>query len=224
MTELILGNLNYSSWSIRAALVARASGLNIHERIVPLGFDETRQTLIEETGFHTVPVLRHGDLMIRDSLAITEWIAERADPGRVWPEDPDTRALARSVVSEMHSGFLQIRSKMGVDIRSRKPSPEIEGDLKGEIERVLTLWRDCRAQFAADGPFLFGQWCAADAFYAPVVTRFKTYGFALSGVADAYSEAVWTSDLIETLRAEAEAEPWEIELGALGPVRAWLRE
>lgn len=224
MTELILGNMNYSSWSIRAALVARGSGLDIQETILPLAFDTTPETLIERTGFHTVPVLVHDDVIIRDSLAITEWIAERAEDGQVWPQDAAKRALARSIVAEMHSGFMSIRSKMGVDIRARKPLPAIEGALKSEIDRVVTLWRTCRARFADDGPFLFGHWSAADAFYAPVVTRFRTYGYALDGIEADYADSVWETDMIRDLREQAEAEPWEIELGDLGPIRAWLRE
>lgn len=224
MTELILGNLNYSSWSIRAALVARASGLDIRERIEPLGFDETKAKLIAETGSHTVPVLVTDGLVIRDSLAITEWIAERADAGAVWPTDTGKRALARSVVAEMHSGFLQLRSIMGVDIRSRKPTPELTEDLQKDIDRVLAIWHTCRDANHTDGPYLFGHWTAADAFYAPVVTRFRTYGYEITGEAKAYSDAVWGSRLLQDLRAQAEIEPWEIKLGALGPVRAWLRD
>ena len=224
MTELILGNLNYSSWSIRAALVSRVSGLDIKERIVPLGFDETRKQLIEETGLHTVPVLKEGALIIRDSLAITEWIAEQAPAGRVWPADPAKRALARSVCAEMHSGFVGLRSQMPVDIRSRKPSPPIEGDLLSNITRVLAIWSDLRQTYQADGPYLFGEWSAADAFYAPVVTRFRTYGYDLDGELANYSNAIWESDLLKSLRAEADAEPWEIEMGYLGPARAWVRE
>ncbi|MCR9269682.1 MAG: glutathione S-transferase [Hyphomonadaceae bacterium] len=224
MTELILANLNYSSWSIRAALVSRASGLSIPERVVPIGFPETKAQLIEETGLHTLPVLIHHDLIIRDSYAITEWIAEQTRPGAVWPEDPSKRALARSVCAEMHSGFIGLRSQMPVDIRSSLPTPKIEDDLKTNIERVLQLWENCRAQYASDGDFLFGDWSAADAFYAPVVTRFRTYGYALSGAARAYSEAVWNHPLLVELRAQAEAEPWEIEMGFLGPARAWVRE
>lgn len=224
MTELILGNMNYSSWSIRAALVARASGLEISETIVPLGFDETRETLIGRTGHHTVPVFLTGGMIIRDSLAITEWIAERADAGRVWPADADKRALARSIVAEMHSGFLQIRSKMAVDIRSRKPTPPMEDSLATEIQRVLTIWTDCRTKYASDGPFLFGDWSAADAFYAPVVTRFRTYGYDLDGAAADYADAVWETDLLKQLREQAKIEPWEIEMGVLGPARAWVRQ
>lgn len=222
--ELILGNMNYSSWSIRAALVARASGLDIVETIVPLGFEETRETLLRRTGHHTVPVLRIGDLLIRDSLAITEWIAERAEPGRIWPEDEKKRALARSIVAEMHSGFMQIRSKMPVDIRSRHSLPDLDEALEAEIKRVLTIWSESRTRYSSDGPFLFGDWSAADAFYAPVVTRFRTYGYELDGVTAAYSDAVWETELLSILRQQAAAEPWEIEMGFLGPVRAWVRE
>ena len=224
MTELILGNLNYSSWSIRACLVARSSGLDIPERIVPLGFPETKTALIEETGLHTVPVLKHGDLFIRDSLSITEWIAEQADSGRVWPTDPDKRALARSVCAEMHSGFLALRSQMPVNIRAKSPTPRIEGDLEANINRVLTIWKACLTEHSGDGPYLFGDWSAADAFYAPVVTRFRTYGYELNDILADYSNAIWTHPLLIELRSQANAEPWEIEMGDLGPLRAWVRD
>ena len=222
--ELLLGNMNYSSWSIRAALVARGSGLDIPERIVPLGFDETKSFLLEETGLHTVPVLRTDGLIIRDSLAITEWLAEKSEPGKVWPVDANKRALARSVCAEMHSGFLGLRSQMPVNIRTSSPTPALEGDLAADIDRVKTIWSDLRAKFQNDGEFLFGAWSAADAFYAPVVTRFRTYGYVLTRDLAAYSDAVWEHDLLKTLRAQAEDEPWEIEMGHLGPLRAWVRE
>lgn len=224
MSTLYLGNLNYSSWSIRAALVARASGLDIAERIFPLGFPETKEALIKETGLHTVPVLMADGLVIRDSLAITEWIAEHAKPGRVWPEDQKRRAIARSVCAEMHSGFLGLRSQMPVDIRASSPSPEFTEELEQNIARVLTIWTACREANAPHGPFLFGEWSAADAFYAPVVTRFRTYGYDLTGAAKDYSDAVWEHPLLQTLRDQAEAEPWEIEMGYLGPIRAWVRD
>lgn len=224
MTELILGNMNYSSWSIRAALVARGSGLEISERIVPLGFEESKVALIAETGLHTVPVLVHGDLIIRDSLAITEWIAERASPGKVWPEDASQRALARSICAEMHAGFFGLRSQMPVNIRARSAQPNLEGDLAKDIERVCAIWKTYRTRFAEDGPYLFGSWSAADAFYAPVVTRFRTYGYDLDDQLSSYSDAVWNHPLLVEIRAQAEVEPWEIEMGHLGPVRAWVRD
>lgn len=222
--QIISGNLNYSSWSIRGVLVARASGLDIPEKIVPLGFPETREELIATTGLHTVPVLMDGELIIRDSLAIAETLAEKAEAGKVWPKDANKRALARSFCAEMHSGFFALRSQMPVNIRAQSPSPEVEGDLKTDIERVLKIWSDLRARYSGDGEFLFGDWSAADAFYAPVVTRFRTYGYELSGELREYSDAVWESNLLKTLRSEAEAEPWEIRMGDTGPLYAWIRE
>lgn len=224
MTTLYLGNLNYSSWSIRAALVARESGIECRGLILPLGFADTRERLIRETGLHTVPVMLAGDLIIRDSLAITETIAEKAAPGRVWPQASDKRALARSLVAEMHSGFFALREQMPVNIRSRLTRPAIEGRLQTDIERVLQLWEFSRSRFAADGQFLLGDWSAADAFFAPVVTRFRTYGVELEERSKTYAEAVWAHPAMQRLRDEAEREPWEIEVGPTGPVRAWLRE
>lgn len=222
--RLILGNMNYSSWSIRAALVARTCGLEVQEEILPLGFPETRQALIERTGLHTVPVLVDGELIVRDSLAIAEYLAEQSEPGRVWPIDSGERALARSVCAEMHSGFLALRSQMPVNIRAHSPTPPLEGDLLSDIARVKAIWSMLLDRQPNGGPFLFGEWSAADAFYAPVVTRFRTYGYPLSDALAVYSEAVWESDLLQTLRAQADAEPWEIEMGHLGPLRAWVRE
>ena len=224
LSTLYLGNLNYSSWSIRAALVARASGLELTERIFPLGFPETKQALIEETGLHTVPVLMAESLIIRDSLAITEWIAEQVEPGKVWPIDETKRAMARSVCAEMHSGFFGLRSLMPVNIRASSPAPEFTEELNQNIARVLAIWTDQRSANAAQGPFLFGEWSAADAFYAPVVTRFRTYGYDLAGAAKDYADAVWEHPLLSELREQAEAEPWEIEMGYLGPIRAWVRD
>ena len=100
----------------------------------------------------------------------------------------------------------------------------MEGDLLSDIERVKAIWGDLRSEFKSDGDYLLGAWSAADAFYAPVVTRFRTYGYDLTGDLAAYSDAVWTHPLMQTLREQAEAEPWEIEVGHLGPIRAWMRE
>ena len=204
--------------------MARLSGAEVPEVILPLGFSETRNRLLQETGYHTVPVLVSNGAVIRDSLAITETLAEDAPPAMIWPEAPLKRAFARSIVAEMHSGFLALRAQMPVDIRSRKPRPPIVGDLKNDIQRVLQIWQRARDQFAADGPFLLGQWCAADAFYAPVVTRFRTYGVSLEGAPGEYADAVWSHPAMLDLADEAACEPWEIEVGPTGPIRAWIRE
>ena len=220
MTKLYSGNLNYSSWSIRAVLVARASGLDIEEVVLPLGPQETVGTLIEATGQHRVPALVTDTVVIHDSMAITEWIAEQVEPGKVWPVDSDKRALARSICAEMHASFIDIRSDMGVDIRSRHATPTLTGGLKWDINRVLQIWQEARAAHAAEGPYLFGEWSAADAFFMPVATRFRTYGYALEGVAEDYASAVLSHPLSEQLIEEAKAEPWTVDLSKFRPKSA----
>jgi len=211
MTVLYLGNLNYSSWSIRAALVARASGLEIEEIVLPVGEQDTYDTLNQATGQHRVPALVASDLIVHDSLAITEWIAEQTAPGKVWPVDAAKRARARSLCAEMHAGFIDIRSWMGVDIRSRKPTPEMTPGLKWDVERVLQIWTETREAYGGGGDFLFGHWCAADAFFMPVATRFRTYGLALEGVPAAYAAALLEHPLTKQIEAQAEAEPWTLD-------------
>ena len=220
MSTLYLGNLNYSSWSIRAVLVARGSGLELNERVLPLGPDETYEILLEETGQYRVPALVTKDVVIHDSLAITEWIAEQAGPGKVWPEDPVKRARARSLCSEMHASFIDIRSDMGVDIRSQHSTPTMSGGLKWDIQRVLQIWEDTRSAYSADGPYLFGEWSAADAFFMPVATRFRTYGVALDGIAEAYASAVLEHPLSKQLIAEAKAEQWSVDPSKFRPKSA----
>ena len=217
---LYLGNLNYSSWSIRAALVARGSGMDIPETVLPLGPESTYETLLMATRQHRVPVLSTPDAIIHDSLAITEWIAEQVEPGKVWPIDPTKRARSRSLCAEMHASFVDLRTDMGVDIRSRHPTPPLTGGLKWDINRVFQIWQETRAAYQADGPYLFGEWSAADAFFMPVATRFRTYGYGLSGVAEDYAEAVLNHPLSQNLIAEAKAEPWTVDLSKFRPKSA----
>ncbi|MEO1189973.1 MAG: glutathione S-transferase [Pseudomonadota bacterium] len=211
MTTLYLGNLNYSSWSIRAVLVTRGAELDIEEKVLPIGPDETYATLLAETGQHRVPALKSDDLVVHDSLAIAEWAAEQAAPGKVWPVDAAKRARARSLCAEMHASFIDIRSFMGVDIRSTIPTPPMTDGLKWDIQRILQIWEETRAVYAADGPYLFGAWSAADAFYMPVATRFRTYGYALEGAAAAYADAVLSHPLSLQLIEEAKVEPWTLD-------------
>ena len=211
MTTLYLGNLNYSSWSIRAVLVTRGAGLDVEEKVLPIGAEGSYALLDSETGQHRVPALKTGDLVVHDSLAITEWAAEQAAPGKVWSLDPVKRARARSLCAEMHASFIDIRSFMGVDIRSRLATPPMTDGLKWDIQRILQIWEETRATYASDGPYLFGEWSAADAFYMPVATRFRTYGFALDGAAEAYAQAVLSHPLSLQLIEEAKAEPWTLD-------------
>ncbi len=222
MRHLILGNLNYSSWSIRPLLVARKVGLPVEEVIVPLDFPETTARLKAISPTAKVPLLIWDGLEIWESLAITEWIAEWAPPGTVWPEDRERRAIARAAASEMHAGFAALRAACAMDIRSRHPAPPMSAALEADITRINSLWSGLRAEYGRGGPFLFGAWSAADAFFTPVVTRFRTYGLPLSGDAADYAAAVLADPLFLTLEAEAAAEPWWIQYGPDGRSSGFL--
>jgi glutathione S-transferase len=209
---LYVGNRNYSSWSIRASLVVRQSGIPCQEVVIPLDTDEGRARIASVSPSKRVPVLHLDGLVIWDSLAIAELLHERAPETGIWPVEPAARALARSVSAEMHSGFGALRQQMPMDIRGRRAVPSTPA-LAGDIERVEAIWRECRARSARGGDFLFGSWCAADAMYAPVVSRFRTYGVELSRSAQQYADAVWKWPALVSLVTEAAAEPWSLDLG-----------
>ncbi|MBA4226931.1 MAG: glutathione S-transferase [Hyphomonas sp.] len=220
MRKFISGNLNYSSWSIRPLLAVRKAGLGIEEEILPLDFPETTARLKEISPTAKVPLLIWDDLMIWESLAITEFVAELAGPGVIWPKDTARRAIARAVSSEMHAGFAAIRSACSMDIRGRTPAPEMTPALEADIARLQAMWSTLRETYGGNtqepGPFLFGAWSAADAFYMPVVTRFRTFGLPLTGAAADYAAAVLEDPDFRRLEAEAAAEPWWIKYGPEG--------
>ncbi|MFT5774309.1 glutathione S-transferase family protein [Hyphomonas sp.] len=223
MRQLVLGNLNYSSWSIRPLLVARRVGLPVEEVVVPLDFPDTRAKLKEISPTAKVPLLLWDGQTIWESLAITEWIAEWAAPGQVWPKDASARAAARAAASEMHAGFPALRSLCPMDIRSRHTTPAMTDGLKADIARIDGLWCELRDRFGKDGPFLFGQWSAADAFYTPVVTRFRTYNLPLTPIAQAYADAVLSDPIFRVLEEQAKAEPWWIKYGPDGRSSGYLK-
>jgi glutathione S-transferase len=222
MRRFISGNLNYSSWSIRPLLVARKVGLPVEEVIVPLDFPETTAQLKDLSPTAKVPLLIWDGTEIWESLAIAEFIAEWAAPGEVWPLDAHKRAVARAVSSEMHAGFQAIRQHCSMDIRSRHPAPDMTPALEADIARLTSMWSGLRARYGDGGPFLFGAWSAADAFYTPVVTRFRTYGLALSDAAADYAAAVLEDPLFRTLEAQAMKEPWWIRYGPDGRSSGYL--
>ena len=209
MLTLVIGNKNYSSWSLRPWLAMRHAGLDFEEVLVPLDQPETRERLLEESPSGLVPVLREGDLTVWDTLAICERVAELAPGAGLWPEDAAARAVARSVAAEMHSGFSALRSECPMNIRRRSaytPTPAVEGD----VARIVALWRDCRARFGLGGPFLFGAFTNADAMYAPVCTRFRTYGLPEDDVATAYIDAVHAHPAMRDWTEAARAEEWVV--------------
>lgn len=203
---LIIGNKNYSSWSLRPWLVLRQSGLEFAEVRIPLDQPDTRDRIRQYSPSSRVPALRHDDLTVWESLAICEYIAELAPDRPLWPADAPARAVARAVSAEMHSGFSDLRSQMPVDCRARRPqtaTPAVQRD----IDRIVELWQTCRQQFGKTGDFLFGDFSIADAMYAPVVTRFVTYAVPLPPIAQAYVEAIEQFPAMQEWLTAAAAEP-----------------
>lgn len=221
MTEytLILGNKAYSSWSLRGWLLLKRSGVPFEERVVPLFRPGFKAEILAHSPSGRVPALVAGELTVWDSLAIAEYLHERHPEAGLWPEDPAARAVARAVAAEMHAGFAALRERLPMDLKRAPLAPgEIDtstGALGADIARICEIWRDCRARFGAvhpgDGRFLFGEFCAADAFYAPVATRLRGYGVALEGAAAAYRDALLAWPDLVAWTETAQAEPWVIE-------------
>ena len=213
---LVIGNRNYSSWSLRAWLALRMSGLEFDEVAIQLDTPDTHARIREYSPGGLVPALRHGTLTVWESLAICEYVAELAPGARLWPADPAARAVARSVSCEMHAGFRALRDALPMNIRADRPGVAIGADVQADIERITALWRDCRGRFGAGGPFLFGRFSIADAMYAPVATRFSTYRIPLGPVEQAWVDAVRALPPMRDWAAAASAEPWRIEHEEVG--------
>lgn len=187
---LAIGNKNYSSWSLRPWLVLHQANLGFDEIRVPLYVPGSAETLARWSPSGKVPALHDGEVVVWDSLAICEYLAERYPEKSLWPADVAARAVARSVSAEMHAGFSDLRSAMPMNCRARFPGEGMTEGSRRDIERVVAIWNDCRKRFGHGGDFLFGQFTIADAMYAPVVLRFVTYGVALEGAARAYADAI----------------------------------
>lgn len=203
---LVIGNKNYSSWSLRAWLVLEASGVPYQEKLVILDLPESPAELAKVSPTRRVPVLRIGDLSVWDSLAIAETVAERAPGAGLWPADADARAVARSVSCEMHSGFSALREHMPMNVRRRAPGVGRKPGVAEDIARIQALWGETRARFGKGGPFLFGKFGIADAFFAPVVSRFVTYEVEVDAASRAYIDAVQAWPAMEAWRKAAVAE------------------
>lgn len=188
--KLVIGNKNYSSWSLRPWLLMRVLDLPFEEVLIPLYAPDSKPKLLAETPSGKVPALHDGTLVIWDSLAIVEYLAEQYPSLAVWPADGEARAMARCVAAEMHSGFSALRSHMPMNCRGSHPGKGQTPEVLADIARISQLWTDCRSRFGSEGPFLFGTFSAADAFYAPVVSRFITYAVPLPPLCSAYVEAV----------------------------------
>lgn len=208
---LVIGNKNYSSWSLRGWLALRQAGLEVEEILIPLDEPGYKREIMKYSPSGRVPCLVHGDLQIWDSLAIGEYAAELAPEAGLWPDDRDARALARAVSAEMHSGFTALREHMPMNIRSSFPKEGRKPGVQEDIDRVRAIWRLCRSRYGAGGPFLFGRFSIADAMYAPVVSRFRTFAVELGDEEKAYCDAIWELDAMRDWVAAAEDEPMIID-------------
>tara|TARA_A100001391_G_scaffold119169_5_gene81083 strand:+ start:19661 stop:20326 length:666 start_codon:yes stop_codon:yes gene_type:complete len=217
--KLIIGNKNYSSWSLRGWLAAKQSGLAFEELTVALYGEEWEAAKREQGEFQPsggkVPLLWDGDVVVWDSLAILEYLADKVGRDRFWPKADEPRAMARAMVAEMHSSYHALRHKCPMNLRAHA-TVELDDELRRDVVRILGLWAEARARFGKGGPFLFGTFSAADIFYAPVVSRFLTYGFTVPGFAQAYMQAIWEHAWMEEWVAAAEAEEWTISAFEVG--------
>ena len=214
MLKLIIGNRAYSSWSMRGWLAVRHSGEEFEEFVVPLfdaEWDEKRQGGEFAPSLGKVPIMWDGDCVVWDSLAIIEFLADRVGREKFWPENPAARGMARSMAAEMHSSFVNLRRELPMNVRKTFPSKSLTDDVREEIDRILELWAQARARFGGTGEFLFGDWCAVDMMYAPVVTRFITYGVPMPPFAGLYMKAVLSHPHVNEWIDKAQDEPWVIE-------------
>jgi glutathione S-transferase len=202
---LVIGDKNLSSWSLRPWLAMAHLGIPFEEERIRLRQPDSKAAILRHSPSGKVPALKTNGLVVCDSLAILEYLAD-AHPGlSVWPADAGARALARAVSAEMHSGFATLRNEMPMDLTSRLPTPPIGPDLATDIRRIVAIWCDLHNAYGSGGPFLFGAFSAADAMYAPVATRFRTYGVGLVAFGDDGSAA----DYVETIFAMPTMAEWE---------------
>jgi glutathione S-transferase len=207
---LVIGNKNYSSWSLRPWLMLKMMGVPFEEVLIPIYMEGSREQILEYSPAGKVPFLRHDQIDVWDSLAITEYLAETYPQHGVWPEGREARALARSVCAEMHSGFVPLRKTMTMNVRRRVEGFEIAPDVAENVARVEEIWLDARGRFGSEGPFLFGRFTAADAFFAPVVTRFETYDVRVSAESRSYMDAVLALPPMREWMRDAAEEPWTL--------------
>jgi glutathione S-transferase len=206
--RLIIGNKNYSSWSFRPWIAMKVADIPFDEEVISLNAPDFKARVTKVSGTGKVPALTDGDVQVWESLAILEYLAEKWPQARLWPSDPAARAQARAIAAEMHAGFVPLRRELPMNfwrpVKSRALTPEAQAN----VRRIDGMWTDCRNRFGVGGSFLFGAFGAADAMYAPVVSRFATYGVEVSPGARNYMDAVMALPAWAEWRAAALKEPW----------------
>ncbi len=205
-TRLVIGNKNYSSWSLRAWLLLREAGIEFEEHRIALDLPETASEIAKYSDSGCVPVLVLDDTTVWDTLAIAETVAERWPDKQLWPADAGARAHARAISAEMHSGFPTLRACMPMNCRAMGRKVSIPDELGDDIDRVIAIWGDCHRRYGHLGGWLFGDFSVADAMFAPVVLRFRTYGINLPESAGYYPHRLLESEAMQDWLAAAESE------------------
>ncbi len=203
---LVIGNKNYSSWSLRAWFLLREAGIDFEEQQINLDQAETAASIAKFTDAGRVPVLLVNGTTVWDTLAIAETVAERWPEAKLWPVDSDARAHARSICAEMHAGFEVLRAHMPMNCRAMGRKVSLPDDLNGDIDRVIAIWSECHNRYGDQGDWLFGDFSVADAMFAPVVLRFRTYGINLPNSAKVYANRLLESAAMQEWLAAAETE------------------
>lgn len=206
--HLIIANRNYSSWSLRPWLAMTMAGLDFDETLIQLDTPAMKKQIAEHSRAGRLPVLRHGNVSVWESLAILEYLAETFPEKNFWPKTKATRAVARAISNEMHAGFSGLRNTCPMNLRRPQKPIALNDATRADIARIEEIWRDCRKTYGKGGRFLFGKFCNADAMFAPVVTRFETYAIPVAGDTRAYMDAVLATPAFQKWKAAALKETW----------------
>ncbi len=206
--HLILGNKNYSSWSMRPWVAMKVAGLAFDEEVISLNAPEFKGRLLAVSGTGKVPTLIDGDVRVWESLAILEYLAERFPAAKLWPADPKARAHARAIANEMHAGFLPLRRSCPMNLWRPVKKLALNDETAANVRRIEAMWTECRTRYGEGGPFLFGHFTAADAMYAPVVSRFHTYAVDVGPAARSYMNSMMALPAWREWRDAALKEPW----------------
>ena len=208
---LVIGNKAYSSWSLRPWLALRQLGVPFEEQLIPLRQTETQAQIGAAGGAGKVPILKDGEITIWESLAILDYVDTFHAGGRLWPRDAAGQAFARSMAAEMHAGFAALRSHLPFNVRRRLVPYAITPEARRDIDRIVDIWQTARTRFGAGGEFLFGQFSAADAMFAPIVMRLHHYVVPVPPEVRAYMDAIVALPAMQNWVAGAALEPWTIE-------------
>ncbi len=209
--HLIIGNKNYSSWSFRPWLALKVAGIPFEETVIPIYEPGSKEKFLARSPAGKVPILQDGAVTVWETLAILEYIAEKFPAAALWPAETAARAHARAIASEMHAGFTPLRRQCPMNMWRPVKKLALSDDTAANAARIDAMWADCRARFGGGGPFLFGRFSAADAMYAPVVSRFHTYGIDAGAASASYMQAMMALPAWQEWYAAALKEEWVLK-------------